>query len=90
MTLDTDSIINPPRSARPILSEAVIRSRPEDFEVEEIPVYRPCGAGEHLFLWLEKRDVSAGRLLTLLSRMLTVPSRDIGVAGQKDRIATEG
>src|SRR6266550_223255 len=31
-----------------------LKLAPEDFEVEEIPAYEPCGSGEHLYLWLEK------------------------------------
>ena len=34
-----------------------IRVQSEDFEVEEVPSYEPCGTGDHLYLWVEKRDV---------------------------------
>ena len=64
-----------------------IKQGPEDFIVEEIPVYQPCGDGEHLFLWLEKVDVDNDRLLRHLSSSLGIPQRDIGLAGQKDRVA---
>src|SRR5437016_5702463 len=30
-----------------------IRARDDDFEVEEVPSYEPCGTGDHLFLWVE-------------------------------------
>jgi len=59
----------------------------EDFQVEEIPAYLPCGWGEHLFAWIEKRDVSAEELVSTLSRQLHVGRREIGVAGLKDRRA---
>src|SRR5262245_24710879 len=36
-----------------------IKMQPEDFEVEEVPAYEPSGAGPHLYLWLEKRDIGA-------------------------------
>lgn len=65
----------------------VLKHAPEDFIVEEIPAYPPCGDGEHLFLWLEKRDVSAEDLTTHLARALGVRRDDIGVAGLKDRRA---
>ena len=35
-----------------------IRVRDEDFEVEEVPSYEPCGAGDHLYLWVEKRGMA--------------------------------
>ena len=31
-----------------------IKHSPEDFFVEEIPAYLPCGSGDHLYLWVEK------------------------------------
>src|SRR5262249_20336942 len=34
-----------------------IKEFPEDFEVEEIPAYEPCGQGEYVYLWLEKRGM---------------------------------
>ncbi|REJ92595.1 MAG: tRNA pseudouridine(13) synthase TruD, partial [Planctomycetota bacterium] len=34
-----------------------IKREPDDFIVEELPAYPPCGEGEHLFLWVEKRDL---------------------------------
>ena len=64
-----------------------LKQTPEDFVVDEIPVYEPGGTGEHLFLWLEKRDVSAPYLVKNLARELQINPRDIGVAGLKDRFA---
>lgn len=64
-----------------------LKTEPEDFIVEEIPAYEPCGEGEHLFLWIEKRDVAAEQLVKQVARALDMPARDIGVAGMKDRRA---
>jgi tRNA pseudouridine13 synthase len=64
-----------------------IKSAVEDFEVEEIPAYLPCGSGDHLYLWLEKRDLSAELLVRYLTEQLRVPAADIGTAGLKDRRA---
>lgn len=63
------------------------KDQAEDFVVEEIPAYEPVGAGEHLFLWVEKRDVSANDLVRHVARTLRCAIRDIGVAGLKDRRA---
>lgn len=65
----------------------VIKQEPEDFVVEELPAYEPSGEGEHLYLWIEKRDTSAEQLQQHLARTLHIPSRDIGTAGLKDRRA---
>lgn len=65
----------------------VLKHECEDFVVEEIPTYEPCGEGEHLFLWIEKRDVSAEQLTQHLARSLGLRPGDIGVAGLKDRRA---
>lgn len=64
-----------------------LKTQPEDFEVEEIPAYPPCGEGEHLFLWIEKRGVSAEELTRFLSGTLDISPGDIGVAGLKDKQA---
>lgn len=64
-----------------------LKSTPEDFIVEEIPAYEPSGSGEHLFLWVEKREVSAEQLTKHLSCNLNIPRSDIGMAGMKDRQA---
>jgi len=63
------------------------KASPEDFLVEEIPAYPPCGEGEHLFLWVEKRDCSAEFLTRRLAKAFGAPPRDLGVAGMKDRAA---
>jgi tRNA pseudouridine13 synthase len=64
-----------------------LKTQPDDFLVEEIPAYEPCGTGEHLFLWLEKQDVAGEDLVRHLARRLAVLSHDVGVAGVKDRRA---
>ncbi len=65
----------------------VLKREPEDFIVEELPAYEPCGDGEHLFLWVEKRDVSAEDLVAHVARSVGVRREDVGVAGLKDRRA---
>ncbi len=60
---------------------------PEDFAVEELPAYEPCGTGEHLYLFVEKRDLSTSEASRILARAFGVNERDVGYAGQKDRRA---
>ncbi|HTI52136.1 MAG TPA: tRNA pseudouridine(13) synthase TruD, partial [Planctomycetaceae bacterium] len=64
-----------------------LKSRPEDFVVEEIPAYPPSGAGEFLFLWIEKSGLSSEQMVSHLARELHIAHQDIGVAGMKDRQA---
>lgn len=81
-------VLNPPRGLPlPPVAGARIRIRCEDFEVEELPAYFPEGAGEHLFLWIEKRNTSSPDLIRHLSKTLSLNERDIGLAGQKDKAA---
>src|SRR5215471_1998332 len=60
---------------------------PERFVVEEIPAYEPCGAGEHTFLWIEKRGLTTPDAIRRLAELLGVEPRDVGYAGLKDRHA---
>jgi tRNA pseudouridine13 synthase len=62
----------------------VIRETPEDFRVEELPLYLPAGQGEHLYFRVTKRGLSTPDLVTRLSSSLGVKTRCIGVAGLKD------
>ncbi len=71
----------------PVRLRGRIKVEPEDFVVDELPAYLPCGEGEHLYLWIEKRDVSAEYLTGQLSRALGISRDSIGMAGQKDRRA---
>ena len=67
--------------------EGNLKSEPEDFVVEEIPAYFPTGKGDHLFIWIEKRQTSAESLLQHVAATIEVRRDDIGMAGQKDRWA---
>ena len=62
----------------------VIRTTPEDFRVEEKPLYLPCGEGEHLYLSVTKRGLSTPQLVSRISSTLGVKAQSIGVAGLKD------
>jgi tRNA pseudouridine13 synthase len=64
-----------------------IKTAPEDFEVEEIPAYEPCGSGDFLFLWVEKRAMGAEYFLRQLAQRLGLKTGDVGSAGLKDRQA---
>ena len=62
-----------------------IKVEPEDFIVEEIPAYTPSGEGEHLYLWVEKRDIGPEFFARTLAQRLGTHAGAIGTAGLKDR-----
>jgi tRNA pseudouridine13 synthase len=64
-----------------------VRVRDEDFEVEEVPSYEPCGSGDHLFLWVEKRGVAPEFFARTLAQKLGTHPGNVGTAGLKDRHA---
>jgi tRNA pseudouridine13 synthase len=65
----------------------VIKQRPEDFVVEELPLYEPCGEGEHLYVRIEKTGVSHHEMASWLRRHFNVADSAIGFAGMKDKHA---
>jgi tRNA pseudouridine13 synthase len=64
-----------------------IKSVPEDFEVEEIPAYQPCGSGGFLYLWIEKKLMGAEFFVRQVARRLGISPGEVGTAGLKDRHA---
>ena len=61
-----------------------IKCRDDDFVVEEIPRYRPCGSGTHLYFGIEKRGLSTLAAVERIARALGRKTNDIGYAGLKD------
>jgi tRNA pseudouridine13 synthase len=64
-----------------------LRAEPEDFRVDEIPLYAPTGQGAHTFVRVEKRLRNTEELARDLARAAGAPPRDVGYAGRKDRRA---
>lgn len=64
-----------------------LRERLEDFWVEEIPAYEPCGYGEHTFVRITKRGLTSTQVRDRLARLFGLQPREIGMAGLKDRWA---
>lgn len=62
-----------------------LRVAPEDFVVDEVPAYPPSGDGDHLFVHLEKRDLTTPEAARRLADALGVDVRQAGWAGLKDR-----
>ncbi|TFG91418.1 MAG: tRNA pseudouridine(13) synthase TruD [Syntrophobacterales bacterium] len=62
----------------------VIKEMAEDFVVTEIPLYLPCGEGEHAYVEIEKSGVTTLDAIRRIARSLGISERDIGYAGLKD------
>jgi len=64
-----------------------LKVRPEDFFVDEVPLYPASGEGGHTFLRIEKRLRTTEQVVGELARSLDVARSEIGYAGRKDRVA---
>lgn len=64
-----------------------IKRRPEDFLVEEQPLYEPVGEGEHLYLFIEKKGLSTTQVAERLAKAFRVRRDAVGYAGLKDKHA---
>jgi tRNA pseudouridine13 synthase len=64
-----------------------LRTTDDDFVVDEELPYAPSGAGDHVFVRIEKRGTTTVDAARALARALGVRDRDIGIAGMKDRHA---
>jgi tRNA pseudouridine13 synthase len=65
----------------------LLKQRPEDFLVEEMPLYAPSGKGEHIYLLVSKRNLSTFDAVDVLARHFGVRRDAIGFAGLKDKQA---
>lgn len=64
-----------------------IKAAPEDFVVEELPLYAPSGAGEHTWVEVEKRLRTTEEVAAELADAAGVDAGQVGWAGRKDREA---
>lgn len=64
-----------------------IKLRPDDFLVEEKPLYPTRGRGEHVFLLIEKTSLTTTDIVRDLTRAFRVGRNDVGYAGLKDKHA---
>jgi tRNA pseudouridine13 synthase len=69
------------------MTQAYFKACPEDFVVDEIPLYPAVGSGPHTFVRVEKRLRTTEEVAADLARAAGVKRREIGYAGMKDRVA---
>src|SRR5512145_1993224 len=64
-----------------------IAATPDDFVVDEEPLYPAAGEGGHTFVRVEKRLRTTEEVARALARLAGVRPGDVGYAGRKDRVA---
>ncbi len=64
-----------------------IRSKNEDFQVDEIQQFTASGSGEHVWLKIRKNGENTDWVAKNLAQIADVPRRDVSYAGMKDRNA---
>lgn len=65
----------------------VIKQRPEDFLVDEQPLYQPSGEGEHIYMLVQKRGMPTLAMIDVIAKHFGVRKKDVGFAGLKDKLA---
>lgn len=66
-------------------SRADFKTAPEDFIVEEVLGFEPCGEGEHLFLLVQTDDQNTQYTLKQLARHFKLAPKLVSYSGLKDR-----
>jgi tRNA pseudouridine13 synthase len=68
-------------------ASGVIRSQPEDFQVDEELGFELTGDGEHVCLHIRKRNSNTAFVAKQIARLAGVKNMDVSYAGLKDRNA---
>ena len=61
-----------------------IKVQPEDFIVEEIPLYAPSGEGDHTYFAVRKQNLTTMEAIHRIERALKARPQSVGYAGLKD------
>jgi tRNA pseudouridine13 synthase len=61
-----------------------LKVKPEDFFVEEIPLYSPSGEGPHVYAEIEKTGLSTYAAIKMIAQALNISPNAVGYAGLKD------
>ena len=64
-----------------------IKDIPEDFVVEEIPLFRVKKSGTYTYFLLQKKNYTTEKAIQKISCFFKVPRKRFGYAGTKDKIA---
>ena len=61
-----------------------IKTLAADFFVEEIPSYERSGSGTHVYVFIQKKNMSTQDVIDYVAKELNIRKQDIGYAGRKD------
>lgn len=84
--LDEMALLGPTAYGAPC-GRAFLKQTAEDFQVNEVLDIPLSGSGEHLWLWIEKRELNTEDAARRLAKAAGVPLRAVSYAGLKDRQA---
>ena len=84
--MNDDQLLGPRAHGEPC-GTAVLKAVAEDFQVDEVLDIPLSGNGEHLWLWVEKRNLNTEEAARRIARAAGIPARNISYAGLKDRQA---
>lgn len=65
----------------------ILRASPEDFVVDEVPLYAASGEGQHLYVNLTKVGLTTKEVQVGLERLFGLKKGDVSFAGMKDKRA---
>ena len=65
----------------------ILKQIPEDFVVDERPLFEPSGKGRFAICSLTKKNFNTEDALVIISKKLGVQRKHIGFAGTKDKVA---
>lgn len=93
MTMETDNNkpvnwnFNWPKPYPETHATALLKAEPEHFQVDEIPLLHPQGEGEHVYIYIRKKNVNTHWVAKLIATAFGVKEMDVSYAGMKDRHA---
>jgi tRNA pseudouridine13 synthase len=85
--MSLEAALAPPCAHGGPLCAGRLRTRPEDFLVEEHLGFAPAGTGAHVLLKVRKRDANTQWVARQLASLCRCRPADVGYAGLKDRHA---
>jgi tRNA pseudouridine13 synthase len=85
--LNAAELLSVPLAHGEPVGRGLLRTKPEDFQVDEWLGFEADGEGDHMLLRVRKRSANTFWVAKELARMAGVHPRDVGYAGMKDRHA---
>jgi tRNA pseudouridine13 synthase len=64
-----------------------LKQLPEDFIVEELPLYEAKEKGKYTYFVLEKKEYNTEKVIQSLAKYFNIPRKNFGYAGTKDKYA---